>query len=765
MKTFNQNFTASMGMKSSSPSTLVVFHFSGGDVCLSDRHVRAGDDGPEFKGLVTSWGPIVNKGSGLFSISVPELELTIANTGEFPFSRHLEDSVPEDTEVEVFQWFEGLSYEEKEPLGKFNIASPVEYTESMVKLKLVGAFGRRDRVVGSVITRETYPYADPDCIGMAENIIYGSPKGVLCHPVIAGAATTLAVDVTAAQTSGIELSMLPGETAFPAQGTLQMDNEKITYTGVINRVLTGVIRGASGTQTAAHKKGASTLEVRNDYTYLVAGHPVKSIGDVYVGGVRVVSGATRYTDSVGKAKIVFSDRFTLEKAVSLSVSTGNHSHQTRGVTAYAQGTSGVHYPSTGVTWSGYDSSMYDGGKTGPKLHGDSTNWPSGNYMRVNFPAWTGGTIRNVKVCLTYEKYLSIGSKTIKFQGHELSDTGEITTVRFDNGTAYPSSVQCIADSGHSGYIDIYEMWLEVEADTVTSAADGVALTGSSAADVIIGGDVTCDVEGLGDDASGTYTGTPVALIENPADVIRHFLVTYLDMPQGEAGPSFDTTRAGLSQAIPGGYRFAGVIANPVAAFGLITAWSAQSRLKLGHDGYHAWLRLLPNQSSTPDKALGKAALKAGSLVVGRTGTGELINRLTVHYRPDHSRRTGLTGDYMEAVDASDAYPAGGDPASVAAYGPRCPARPYLFGFVTDGAMAFDLRDFYIARFKDVKRHLAFSVFLDNLDIEEGDIVGLDYTSPAFDISGALFYVEDTAFMPGSAVDGRPDQMRVTAREV
>ena len=48
-----------------------------------------------------------------------------------------------------------------------------------------------------------------------------------------------------------------------------------------------------------------------------------------------------------------------------------------------------------------------------------------------------------------------------------------------------------------------------------SFEDEITLTGNSMADSIIGGLVAADVDGWQDDGSGTYTGTPDALIERP----------------------------------------------------------------------------------------------------------------------------------------------------------------------------------------------------------------------------------------------------------
>jgi hypothetical protein len=76
-------------------------------------------------------------------------------------------------------------------LGRFAITSPVTYGGDKVKLAFVNSFLKKNKVIGTKISREDYPNADPDAIGKVERIIYGQVKNVRCLPVVAGACTTL----------------------------------------------------------------------------------------------------------------------------------------------------------------------------------------------------------------------------------------------------------------------------------------------------------------------------------------------------------------------------------------------------------------------------------------------------------------------------------------------------------------------------------------------------------------------------------------------
>ncbi len=848
MKTLNPDFTGYKDGLSSAPCLLAVFHFSSGDVFVSDRSVTP-SGGPVFQGLVTSWGSLSGPGHGLFDIGLSQMKIGLANSGTPPFSGYLEAGTGEETEVEMFLWFEGLDYSRKEPVGRFVIASPVEYSENGVSLVLVNAFIRNNRLVGKKISRDDYPGADPDAIGRAENIIYGSPRNVPCHAVVAGAASTLVSDITDTQTAGIELSLPADGLSFPPSGTLQVGNEEIAYAGISSRVLTGVTRGASGTVAVAHKKGAAAFEVRGDFTYLVAGHPVKNIGDVYVGGVRVLSGITRQTDSGGKAMVVLGSKFLLEKAVALDVSQGSHSHSNSSWTGAGSWTSGSRWTAavnpgwTAGRWVNYafmdadsnyfiitgnganyvdiaamntsiglktgsytgtilptqvenvfqdtqtgSSSVFTGSTAGALNDGTNNVWGgcavSGAHIDTarSFAVSDKGRIVGVKLCTTIGNatYNGIGKTAVQssgtFNGQSVQGGGSAKTAYKTAATMTKAGTVSWADisgvslrfawvSGNAALC--WEQWLEVYYVSYVggaSPATGVALSGNSAADIVVGGPVTCDVDGYADDASGTFTGSPGAVIKNPADVFRHFLTTYLEVPGPGIDVSFTDARNSLSVAIAGGYSFDGLIDRQADGIAILEDLSRQSRLKFLYDGYTAKLKFIAGAPATADKYLSAGDIKKSGLSLSRTEKGEIINRLDVHYMRDWTKAPS-SESYVGLAGSSAAYPASGDPASVAAYGQRFPGRPFLFGFVRDAAMASDLRDFYIARYKDRKRRVGLSLFLDCFELEEGDVVGLDYPSPAFSAAGAKFLIEKAVYIPGSLPGKRTDEIVIQAREL
>ena len=97
--------------------------------------------------------------------------------------------------------------------------------------------------------------------------------------------------------SGTTIALASTSNFSATGGTIKVDNELITYTGVSGSNLTGISRGASGTSTAAHSDG-TTVEEASDYfgwgdatnqavTILEPGNwSLDNFGEILIGTVR-----------------------------------------------------------------------------------------------------------------------------------------------------------------------------------------------------------------------------------------------------------------------------------------------------------------------------------------------------------------------------------------------------------------------------------------------------------------------------------------------
>ena len=82
-----------------------------------------------------------------------------------------------------------------------------------------------------------------------------------------------------------------------------------------------------------------------------------------------------------------------------------------------------------------------------------------------------------------------------------------------------------------------------------SYSEDIQLTGNSMADAVIGARVSVDVQGYQDDGSGTYTGTPSALIERPDHVFKHILIDRCGLTASEINATVYAASGALYSAL------------------------------------------------------------------------------------------------------------------------------------------------------------------------------------------------------------------------
>lgn len=237
--------------------------------------------------------------------------------------------------------------------------------------------------------------------------------------------------------------------------------------------------------------------------------------------------------------------------------------------------------------------------------------------------------------------------------------------------------------------------------------------------------VTADVDGYADDGAGTYTGTPNALIENPADVLHHLL----RVPGGLAAAdidaaSFAAARASLAALA---YLFAGVLLRDEASNAVLLRLAEQCRSLLYFEEGQATLTFQPLRAGEAAtlKTLTKAEVLADLVPqVARGARDQVMNEVVVRYAFSHV--TGRWDGTARAVDA----------ASQATYGVREHALDA--DFLRAAAPATDLAGWFVNRYKDILRTASVATALDSLEVERADIVAL--TWPEVNLAAARFKV-------------------------
>ena len=157
-------------------------------------------------------------------------------------------------------------------------------------------------------------------------------------------------------------------------------------------------------------------------------------------------------------------------------------------------------------------------------------------------------------------------------------------------------------------------------------------------------------------------------------------------------------------------------------------------------------------------------IKDGSIKVQRTPVSEVINDVNVRYLRNFSEPRGADA-YARLQRVTDAT-------SIANYGDRTSSglTPgnisddlFMFDFVTSDAQAADLANFYLARFKTATRRVIVDTFLDQFELDRGDVVTISYSLGGVVFDGlngtSNLLVERVTGSPGNAK--RTDTIQLT----
>ena len=286
---------------------------------------------------------------------------------------------------------------------------------------------------------------------------------------------------------------------------------------------------------------------------------------------------------------------------------------------------------------------------------------------------------------------------------------------------------------------VYEVW-EVRyyyttGSTTSSSLAGVtktgtvALYGNSVADNVIGGDVCADIDGRRDDGAGTYTGTAGAAIERPDHIFRHCI-------QGVLGLS-DTLVDATSYAASGaqyaadGHTLGVCLTEPPHLPSFFSAMARQCRsMQCWEGGVHV-LKYVDTGAGAVKTLSGHRIARTG-ISLGLTLRAEIKNSITATYGKHWS---GYTDD--EAMRASvAATESAAVAASVAAYG-----NIYLniaLDYVPDEATAQDVVDWLAAWRVESRLVLDIVCDLSALDVERGDMIGMDLDDAQYSLDEASF---------------------------
>lgn len=282
-------FIAAKNSATRKPRQLLVFQFpTAGNIYASDQQITLG--GVTYLPLVENWGQL-SDATGMdsdISAETRQMNITLWNGGSKPFSEYFLQEDPEDVEVLLYQWFDGLADADKLLLDRFVVQDPISFDEAsrLLTLDLVSINMRYVGKCGATVTTALWPYALPEHVGQAIPLIIGDAGECNTLCVKTAPSATLFGSIIA-KTQTIDCNEGLGE--FSSAGYIQVEQEIIKYSSRVGKRFYVAQRGCSivGIESSGrenHPDNAEVHQLITDHTYILGELPIASITGVKVDG-------------------------------------------------------------------------------------------------------------------------------------------------------------------------------------------------------------------------------------------------------------------------------------------------------------------------------------------------------------------------------------------------------------------------------------------------------------------------------------------------
>jgi len=620
-----------------------------------------------------------------------------------------------------------------------------------------------NKFLHTIVDTTNYPGADPDDLGKMIPQIYGEALRVPCIAADAGGKTTIAQDMTESTPASGGTLEVSDATALPSAGAFifQVDSEQISIASRSGNTLTlaaANARGYADTTAVAHDKGAPGAEIQTSYVYIVADHPVNSIDTVYVDDIRQTSGFTAYTGQTGdeytgyagKAVVVFSALPNYLRQVNIEVdSTLDVDSAGRAVNDSGHSHAAVQQT---IEWYFDDAVVLDPTVTNEDniCDGNLSSYATLEYVsqirldKITLESYSGppqqyriamrvGTI-DAGLTITGSFYGLTGPLVVSANSTHNNTTryspwftvdGNVDT--WDELRTQTLVPMLVTSSGvNSG--TIAEVWLEVRYTPAASvsgyaavALSGsnvltgtVTLSGNSTAETVIGERIAVDAKGFQDDLSGTYTGTPSALIQRPNHIRKHILLDRC----GQAASIIDSTSDSIINDfyISNGYVVGFPILQRPNVRNLLNRIARQSKaIEYWDAGTHHMVPVRVTESLS--RVVEDMRIDLGQLWLKYTDRINIKNTLTATYKRQWSGHVDETESEREIVTASDST-------SITNFG-ILQGDPLSYPYIADETQAQAVLDLQLERSKGPLLIVEFVGGYYLKDIERGDVVGFD----------------------------------------
>ena len=270
---------------------------------------------------------------------------------------------------------------------------------------------------------------------------------------------------------------------------------------------------------------------------------------------------------------------------------------------------------------------------------------------------------------------------------------------------------------------------------------------------IFSDEVTAEVTGIIDDADGTYTGTPSAVITRPDHVRKYCLAAC----GGLAASKIDTTSfaaAGVRYAAEG-HTFNGALPGSMTVRDADKKMARQCRSRFYWDAGKAFIKFRERHADwTIDETMTQATseIRLKGMDYQRKDVAQIINRINLHYDRGWTRASSGADGFEAVIETQNNE-------SISSHGIRERPESFLFDLVTDATMAQDLADFYLEA--GAPSHFyTIEAFLPYFDLQKEDNIRL--THDFMTLRKAAMRIADIERVFGSGKLKRMNLLRIVA---
>lgn len=772
-------FAAAIADDFRQPRQLLVFKFPfAGNVYVSDQALGPADGlAATYLPLVESWGELADTAGDATTLDAGETRqasIVLWNGGSSPFSDYFQAEDPENVEVELYQWFIGLTDADKLLIDRFVVADPIAFGEAsrLLNLDLVSLTIRYDQTCGDLLTAADWPLAHTEDIGKGIPQVFGTAANVPALRARVAQMLTLKGSHRGGNWGDVGIYVYEDLDALglPASGSLQIEDEVVTYS---SRSAVGF--NLTATLDVDHLDRSMVAEIITNHTFNLCEGPVGAITNVLVAGTAAVAGTYTAYPNLNPARIVFSSlprtvrpaEGTRFMAINFDtfgddVTDGTASAQSRSrdeedlgsaamlslgqQTCSAKQTTTYAAPGPGEIVKAYlmiefytaphaDFGIVDAGFV--KLSGYTSPTYIGQLAFPAAPAPPKGTLKDG----SHEHSRAVGDEHL----HEyIVPTAE-----------NPGGNQTLAQQSMMSMFDITDKvagnwsWFNNRQASVYYYQPGTNLL------YIL--NMFFDVEYVPNETvySDQVSATVVSLstLTGPDQVARHLLTTRAGVVTADIDDTVFTAAGAKYTAA--GYALNGLIAAETIVKDALASICRQVHSRLFPSGGKLKLVLREGHPATKPvaKALTTADLQLKSLTAARQPLTDIANRIELFYNRDWSDG----GDsYQASVTRESA-------ASISQFGLKTDADAFKFDLITSAVMAGKVADFYLSERAWPSTFYTFTAYLPQFDLEKEDVVTVTASFNNMIALPMVVRAVDRVF--GSGKTGAINLLRITAENL